>query len=211
MATAYKIKAAVGMDLEGTGRDFRFTMSSWHRRGELLVMGGWQPAETSPPSDWYECRDGRWGGGYGSNDGGRVSDRDARLMADALERILPEIPDRDTLQTPPKARDFSVDDRVQHRGHRREGTVMGFRTRENLVVVRWDEFGEEFDGNCNDIRNFVAPDVLNHTDLSKALPRGISLGVAERTTAFDWFSGPEEKNHLREFVAYCRKGGFALR
>lgn len=133
----------MGMDLEGAGGYFRFSMSSWFKVGELAVMGGWQPTEgTRQPSDWHEHLDGKWEGSYGTNDGGRVSDEDARRMADALERMLPEVPDQGTLE----------------RGS------MG----------------------------------------------GIPFDVAKHATVFDWFSGSESKDRLCEFIAYCRKGGFAI-
>ncbi len=208
----------MGMDLEGAGGDFRFSASSWPRVRELAVMGGWQPTEgTRPPSDWNEHQDGKWEGGYGTNDGARVSDEDARRMADALERVLPEVPDQSTLQREPSGLyGFTVGDRVRRKGwSSREGTVKGCRTPivpgwPEVVVVRWDESGEEFDHNCNDNpeRDHVLPQSLIHTDSTPS--RGISLDVAERATAFDWFSGSESKDRLREFIAYCRKGGFAI-
>lgn len=209
----------MGMDLEGAGGYFRFTMSSWSRVGELAVMGGWQPTEgTCPPSDWNKHQDGEWDGSYGSNDGARVSDEDAQRMADALERVLPEVPDQSTLQHESSGLSlgFAVGDRVRCSWRSsQEGTVKGCRTPilpgwPKVVVVRWDEFGESFDQNCNDNpkRDHVPPKSLIHTGSTPS--RGISLDVAKRATAFDWFSGSEMKSYLREFIAYCRNGGFAI-
>ncbi len=74
------------MDLSGAGGYFRWTNSGW---SDILVLGeefGWVPTGTGPPrgvlkSDWV-------GGPYHGNGGQRFYARDARSLADALERAL---------------------------------------------------------------------------------------------------------------------------
>jgi len=88
-----------------------------------------------------------WGGGYFSNDGQRVTAEDARELAAALERALPDVPDHDALRH--KARPL---------------------------------------GNSGEF--------------------GIPVGTP--TTPSEWFSG-DRKQRLREFIAFCRAGGFVIR
>jgi hypothetical protein len=63
---------------------------------------GWKPEGTRPP-DWHDV-DGQLSdvaalsdGDYTPPDGRRITEGDARAMADALERALPDIPDHDAL------------------------------------------------------------------------------------------------------------------
>jgi len=79
----------VGMDLNGAGGYFRWTNSEW---GDVLALGkafGWVPMGPGPPrgvlkADWQ-------GGSYFGNDGQRFYARDARALADALERAVASI------------------------------------------------------------------------------------------------------------------------
>jgi hypothetical protein len=58
--------------------------ATWDGLLELAVAFGWEPAGTTAP-DYYE---GPWRGTYCSNDGQRVSDKDARAISEALYRAL---------------------------------------------------------------------------------------------------------------------------
>jgi hypothetical protein len=79
----------VGMDLNGAGGYFRWTNSEW---GDVLALGeafGWVPMGFGPPcgvlkADWQ-------GGSYVGNDGQRFYARDARALADALERAVASV------------------------------------------------------------------------------------------------------------------------
>src|SRR5687767_11109035 len=75
----------MGMDLSGAGGYFRWTASAW---GEILCLAeqyGWQPTGTGPPRETLKEN---WSGGYFSNNGQLFYARDARKLADALERAL---------------------------------------------------------------------------------------------------------------------------
>jgi hypothetical protein len=83
----------MGMDLSGAGGYFRWTYSGWREVMELAEEFGWVPSRTGPPrgvraSEW----DGT--GAYWSNDGQRVYARDAKALAEALERALAAVPEQ---------------------------------------------------------------------------------------------------------------------
>ena len=87
----------MGYDLSGAGGYFRWTGVGW---AEVLDLGqefGWEPAGTGPPrgelkADWFP-------GPYHSNEGQRFYAADARGLADALERALAAVPQKE----PPSA------------------------------------------------------------------------------------------------------------
>lgn len=80
----------MGMDLSGVGGYFRWTNDGWNETLELGEEFGWVPVGTGPPrgvlkADWQT-------GPYFGNDGQRFYARDARALAEALERALQAIP-----------------------------------------------------------------------------------------------------------------------
>jgi hypothetical protein len=76
------------MDLEGAGGYFRRTNAAWCDILELGQAFGWVPTGTGPPRGRLksDCH-----GLYYGNDGQRFYARDARELADALERALTAI------------------------------------------------------------------------------------------------------------------------
>jgi hypothetical protein len=83
------------------------SVSIWGECGEFNVPGsvwltlldvaqryGWEAAGTSPPDPEYFEFDA-WGhdGGYYPPNGQQVAQKDAKHLAQALERVLPDIPD----------------------------------------------------------------------------------------------------------------------
>src|SRR4051812_47968129 len=74
------------MDLSGAGGYFRWLNSGWADILELGQTCGWVPTGTGPPRGE---RKANWGdGSYFGNDGQLFYARDARALADALERAL---------------------------------------------------------------------------------------------------------------------------
>ncbi len=76
----------MGMDLSGAGGYFRWTNSGWSDLLELAEEFGWIPTVTGPPrgvrkADWQD-------GSYYGNGGQRFYARDAKTLADALERAV---------------------------------------------------------------------------------------------------------------------------
>lgn len=159
----------MGMDLLGTGGDFRLNNISWRYVLALVRQHGWEPAGTELPQLTLYNRDDTvdegatrrvyqeaaedWDGGYSSNDGQWVTDEDARNMAEALEQALPHIPDEETV---------------------------GLRAASTEI-----------------------------RDGRKVRAGGIDLEMLEYLTAIDWFSGAG-KQSLRDFISYCRAGGFTI-
>lgn len=78
----------MGMDLDGAGGYFRWTGSGWHGVLQRAEAAGWQPIGTGPPKGVLKAD---WSGTYYSNDGQRFYARDAKGLADALERCLQEL------------------------------------------------------------------------------------------------------------------------
>jgi hypothetical protein len=89
--------AAMGMDLVSeSGAEFRATGSGWTYYLNLAEEYGWKPAGTKRPRRTSIFR--KWSGHYDSNEGQRVSKRDASAMALALETALAD-PNRATRGT----------------------------------------------------------------------------------------------------------------
>jgi hypothetical protein len=80
------------MDLCGAGGYFRWTITGWRETLELAKEFGWVPTGTGPPRGIVR---GSWIGTCYSNDGQRFYARDAQLLADALERALAAVPERE--------------------------------------------------------------------------------------------------------------------
>jgi hypothetical protein len=101
----------MGVDLYALGGNLHWSFEGWRKVLSLAKRYGWQPMGTEPPQ-WD--RDGAgedrvaaenaetlasWDGDYYCNNFQTVNARDARNLADALERALPEFPEaRQTLQ-----------------------------------------------------------------------------------------------------------------
>ena len=73
------------MDLDGAGGYFRWTNSGWSSILQEAEAAGWEPTGTGPPRG---VRKADWHSSYGSNDGQRVYARDAKHLAEALERSI---------------------------------------------------------------------------------------------------------------------------
>jgi hypothetical protein len=91
----------MGVDFYSSDGKFYFTWWAWRRVFDLAIEHGWEPAGTEAPS--WEEPDGctgqpsydpkEWNGGYFSNDGQYVTPEDARNLADALERVINDMPE----------------------------------------------------------------------------------------------------------------------
>jgi hypothetical protein len=148
--------AVVTMDLYGAGGEQHFTHMGWSKLLELAVQHGWRPLGTVDPQKEeaapVEGEDDPSGDvevpmSYFLNDGLLVRPEDARALADALERALPDVPDHDALE---------------------------------------------------------------HKTFTHPAEPGVRLIDANTpVNPFEWFSG--KKDRLREFIAFCRKGGFEIR
>lgn len=79
----------MGMDLDGAGGYFRWTVFSWHQVLDRAEAAGWRPIGTGPPRGVLKSQ---WIGVYHSNDGQRFYARDAKRMAQALESCLADVP-----------------------------------------------------------------------------------------------------------------------
>jgi len=73
---------------------FRFEVSEWKHLLELAREHGWEPMGTrifGRGPDFPRPED--WDGGYVSSDYQTVMAEDARNLADALERLIPDLPE----------------------------------------------------------------------------------------------------------------------
>lgn len=103
----------MGMDLHGRQGYFRFTLYGWDRVLKLALLYGWQPLGTAlnrrqarryaekvcktpeQVSQMISRLALEYHGAYCFNEGQYVTARDAKNMAAALERALPDIPQQD--------------------------------------------------------------------------------------------------------------------
>ena len=103
----------VGYDKSGEGEDQYINIDGWHQLRSIARLYGWKPQGTTldvwthktngekhysfRPSE-YSDDDGEWGpapdwdGSYDSNDGQEISESDAANLAQALERLLADLP-----------------------------------------------------------------------------------------------------------------------
>lgn len=169
------------MDLTGPGGDRHYTLPAWGMLLDLAVRGGWRPAGAVEPEDEEGPEDDGEEGSvlevdaadhqlpagsalghaivslfpsadnpllmsYFYNCGFRVTPEDARALADALERALPDVPDHDAME---------------HKTYRHPG-----------------------------------------------MPGVRLVNVTTPVSPFEWFGGKHEL--LRDFIGYCRQGGFEI-
>ena len=92
----------MGYDLHGAGGAFHLNSTYWAKALEMAHKYGWKPEGTRPPELNITNPEGGpildWDGGYFWNEGQEVTDTDAKGIADALEKAMPDIPDRDVLE-----------------------------------------------------------------------------------------------------------------
>jgi hypothetical protein len=154
------------MDFIGPAGNFSVNNFAWGHLLDLATRYGWQPAGLLPPepdpdddpeddeaADAADPEEDFEPGeptldDYFWNDGFRVTDEDARALADALERSLPDVPDHDAL------------------GHK--------------------------------------------TTTHPGLPGQRLIPIDAEVSPFEYFSGPKGKGRVKEFIAFCRQGGFAI-
>jgi hypothetical protein len=106
----------MGFDLSNRqGQSYRFNFFDWPNLLRLAEQYGWEPEgttldpehladreedeELSPEEVAAEVAESleKWEGGYCTNDFQVVSAEDARNLADALEKALPDIPEHDAV------------------------------------------------------------------------------------------------------------------
>ena len=129
----------MGMDLSGSGGYFRWTASAWYDILAIAEKFGWAPTGTGPPRgvlkvDWAE-------GSYVGNQGQRFYARDARAMADALERALVTFSESKRGKITRHARSFD----------KLAASLKGQRSPKNSVAVRLFESREAI----RNIRKFI--------------------------------------------------------
>lgn len=85
--------------VEHDGRQLCLSSESWGHVLDMATLGGWEPAGTCRPPWWDDPPDDimpvsdSWDGEYFNNDGQVVGADDARVLADAVGRMLPDVPD----------------------------------------------------------------------------------------------------------------------
>jgi hypothetical protein len=77
----------MGYDLQGKGGYFRWTGRGWASILGYALDNGWQPCGTGPPRGTLKKQ---WDGNYIGNAGQLFYARDAKRMADRLERFVAE-------------------------------------------------------------------------------------------------------------------------
>jgi hypothetical protein len=95
-------KTDPGLALYGACGEFALSDRAWRLLHALALRHGWKPEETMPPHPEYVDDEASrtaaaWDGRYFPAGCQRMTESDARAMADALEHALPDIPDDDAL------------------------------------------------------------------------------------------------------------------
>lgn len=82
--------------------EFDMPASDWRRILWIAQCYGWQPHGTEPPDELaittgiWRGKPTDWTGAYSPSDGQEITEDDAKALAAALERALPDVPDCDT-------------------------------------------------------------------------------------------------------------------
>jgi hypothetical protein len=88
----------MAMHLHSARGDFGWDSFSWQKLLRLAERYGWHPAGTTVSQEELKWMpDGKWNGGYTTNDGQIVIAADARNLAEALERAVRDIPTEDVI------------------------------------------------------------------------------------------------------------------
>ena len=91
----------LGPSLYGACGEFSLSDRAWRLLLALTSVYGWKPQGTLAPDPEYVDDEPSqvipWDGRYAPPACQRMTEGDARAMADALERALPDIPDHDAL------------------------------------------------------------------------------------------------------------------
>ena len=177
----------MGMDLYGTGGYFRFNNAGWRQVLTLAQASGWEPRGTEVPN--REDFDASWwDGAYLVNSGQRVTDEDAKAIAEALKEALDDVPNHDAIPdiplVPPDGGDFQ--------GAR--------RLKLNAPKAVAEELSDTLNraaGQDTGMKYSIVPSDEPDDD---AIPH---------LTPHEYFSGPR-KEYVRKFIAYCEKGGFRI-
>ena len=130
----------MGMDLSGSGGYFRWTASAWYDILATAEKFGWAPTGTGPPRGVLKAA---WADrSYVGNHGQRFYARDARALADALERVLVTFTESKRRKITRPAQ--SID--------KLAASPKGQRSPKNSVLVRLFESSEAI----SNIRKFIA-------------------------------------------------------
>ena len=124
----------LGPSLSGACGEFALSDRAWRLLLALASAYGWTPAGTQPPDPEavdHACSrmPSLWDGRYTPPECQRMTESDARAMADALERTLPDIPEHDALS-----------DKVLARGGDEPLALWGQPARPGVTITPMEEF-----------------------------------------------------------------------
>lgn len=171
------------------GNDYRFNISSFGPIVRLAKIGGWLPAGTLYYNDDGSL-DTDWDGGYFTNDQQIVTAKDAAAWADALEKMLDDIPEKST----------SPRHTVWSKGFEDDAFVKQYIT---VQESKRQELG-------------LTPD----EPITWLRPSQYESGMTPPTFLFetpddyydpsplDYWSG--EREYIEGFIAFCRSGSFRI-
>lgn len=200
---------------------FRFGVTGWAQVQALGRLYGWTPAGTEPPAhgwvycdcdaDPSACPDGcheevaatrernrrGWEGGYHANDYQVVTAEDAGAWADGLERALPDLPDHEAFGSGREhlhADAEAVGQLMERLGHPPDaGEAI-------LVSVRALAEAGKLDLAPPFARSWWDAVGRHDPDADATIPD-------PTLTPIQFFSGAA-KRKIRDFIAFCRLGGF---
>jgi hypothetical protein len=138
-------------------RTFRFNQGGWDSVLRLACLGGWKAAGCVHPRRQKRIS-------YYSNDGQIVMEGDAYAIAEALERMLPDIPRKDMVP----------EDHIQRM------TPAAIKA---LASTKGD-------GTCPCL--------------------WCGGGKLREPGPLEWFSGPEGRRKIKDFIEFCRGGAFTI-
>jgi hypothetical protein len=189
----------MGYDLTNDEGDyFRFNISGWSPMLALAEKYGWKPGKT------LHERDKRWNGTYYSNDGQRVTAKDAVAIADALEKALPNLGDK---MRSPYTISFrnempDLNDKSEYASARRHMGIPETVSDDDIIIKKYGHGdGEWYPG-----KEEQAPYTL-------VVIGDDSEDFYEDERNADpecrW-SGESGIKRVKEFIEFCRKGSFRI-
>lgn len=177
---------------DGEAAYFRWNIGTWSPLLKLARIHGWLPQGTTiflwdhQEKCLTDEVDKTWNGSYFSNDSQVVGTFDAEALADALEKALDDLPDKNLY---PKSVFYSaahmIDEIITTERKRNPGALI--MTIDEFMAGDWDK----------------APDVVvvsHENDHREFLDNPHQL-----------FSGVETKDYIRKFIQFCRMGSFEIR
>lgn len=189
----------MGYDLSNDNGDyFRFNIHGWRPILTLAKKYGWVPAQT------VKRVNKSWSGSYYSNDGQKVTAKDAAAIADALEKALPYLSENDLS---PKMVTFrhdmpSLNDKNEYESIRRIMDISSTVKDEDISLKKYGHNENEWYPGKKEQAPYIL--IVISDDMNKYYQD------EDNQDPENTWSGANGIKRVKDFIIFCRKGSFYI-